>query len=127
MVHTSYGTSPCPPSQGGNVLSHFGKSLHPNSRISASISKSSAKIHETTLTIDGLSSLIDETTLMICLWMQVFGSLRPDRNPFSKEYKQLLACCSCHIIEQKQAISWISTQNIVSLRMIKDKDHEQLP
>ena len=44
------------------------------------------------------------------------------QNPFSKEYKQLLACCSCHIIEQKQAISWISTQNIVSLRMIKDKD-----
>ena len=56
--------------------------------------------------------------------MLAFGSLFLGRNPFSKEYKQLLACCSCHIIEQKQAISWISTQNIVSLRMIKDKDHD---
>lgn len=46
--------------------------------MSASIFKSSVLIHETMVMIDGLSSLIDETTLMICLWMQVFGSLRPN-------------------------------------------------
>ena len=69
---------PCPLHKPFHPCTHTSKSLHPNPKMSASIPESSAQIHETTLMIDGLSSLIDETTLMICLWMQVFASLRSD-------------------------------------------------
>ena len=41
----------------------------------ASISKSSVLIRETTLMIDGLSSLIHETTLLICSYVLKFSSL----------------------------------------------------
>ena len=43
--------------------------------MSASISKSSVLIRETTLMIDGLSSLIHETTLLICSYVLKFSSL----------------------------------------------------